>query len=751
MKNFSKQKLNIFILIFLTNLFYYFPNIISQTKIYKNKEEPVAKETIDIKPKLKILDAVYGILDNKIRSGEAVALKNTFYKQWLEREKDGKDKAIIKNSLLDKTRAIFYILLVGKPHGQVITNNSSIRFKYKKSYLGARKRKFHYGIAKKSSDAYFYKGETLAVERKTSWKIKSDHPNIVSGSKIYLKSNNPETELTYLEKYKRGAIQARARQNKPTEKAKFIIYRIDSKKNIVSDLIDLKAYQTRTKGKEKLKDILAPYIDQNTSKLEWKKSLGKWEWNKYFGNPAKYLFKQMKITYQLDRQPPVTKIFEQSVGKINFPTTEEIKNAKREIKARIETKNNLESVGFVQAPGYPKQRYLKQLSVCGNHVVGIDNQNKIYKWDGNIKSWKRIAKRNFKKLTVSINGILFGLGDDNKIYKLIKRKPKKLAKGKRGRTRLINWQKISEDKFQDISLTNMANFWAIATDGKVFKRDETGKWIQVGQKTGLSKISTATDGTTYGLTKDGKILRWIGKTDYKDDKGWLEISGPKLKKISVGSEKYIWGIGEFGKTYRWTGEEWEEELQGIPVEQITVNSAGEVWLLAKETPPHPAGNPIYYKERNVWKFSDSIALLSSYYQNYLSINEDGKVNAETQWAGETEKFIILNPENKDDTGPVNYQQPLVLTSDYFKTNLNIKAGNVVAEKATLKNAERWKFIKQIARKKIDITQKGEIVKGTRTITPIALQSSDGKYLGTNEAGQVYLIENPIPGTQWQIE
>lgn len=93
--------------------------------------------------------------------------------------------------------------------------------------------------------------------------------------------------------------------------------------------------------------------------------------------------------------------------------------------------------------------------------------------------------------------------------------------------------------------------------------------------TKFSRISCSKDGSTWGIKKNGNVVR-------KDDFGWTKIAGPKMKQISVGAKHHVWAVDKKDNVYSWQGGNktghWQKE-SNIALTQVAVGNDGAVWGL----------------------------------------------------------------------------------------------------------------------------------------------------------------------------
>jgi len=84
----------------------------------------------------------------------------------------------------------------------------------------------------------------------------------------------------------------------------------------------------------------------------------------------------------------------------------------------------------------------------------------------------------------------------------------------------------------------------------------------------LAWVSTASDGSTWGVNSAGMIFRWNGNE-------FTQTTDGRLAQISVGNSRDVWGVNSANEIFRWTGNTWVK-VHGL-LKHISVGSDGTVW------------------------------------------------------------------------------------------------------------------------------------------------------------------------------
>jgi hypothetical protein len=654
------------------------------------------------RPTLKIVDVEYGIFDDIIRSGEYVAFKNSApeisgdpaynaaYHNWL---RDGGDWFHLDNAQLGKDKIFEIQRDEVEKNGYLIKDGVSVRLRSLNRdniWLGLEQTWQVLVVA----NCWTGKGKEKD-DQSASWTIKKVNGGgeITNLTDTYLLSNSPNSKDQRLQRWGVTAGTDKAIVRSPggefvhgEQNCRFQVYRLapfaPQDQTKIGKFAEPQAFKTKSFGPEQLTKIVQSLVKKPTG-LSLIEDGIKWQgerdaWDKLFGNPTadtsglSHLWNRIKITYQLDRRVCTAKFFDQYDKKIQLPTQEELTIAQNDIDARTETKERLEGIGFKKAPGG-----LKQLASFGKNIIGLNSANGVYKWNNEKNQWDslKINLPGIQQIAVDSNGTIFLL-KQNKLYEVIKDTPQLLS------------QKMPN--LLSFSLSGKDNLWATGNTSTLYKWDDAKKqFIAVINPNKINFISTGSDGTTMGLTQDGKIYEWVAGIDYQDPAGWSPVEGPALEQISVGSAKYIWGLDKLLKVYQWTAAEgWKEEARATGLSQIAVNNLGEIWALVYETPPEAPDNAaIFYSEKSVWSFGNTVALKNPYSNKYLSADAKGEIKLVGWQAESEESWIIKKATDEKASGPLTYNSKIALKSSKTGKYLAIAptaATKKVAEKVTEK-------------------------------------------------------------------
>lgn len=427
--------------------------------------------TISQTPKLTINNVNYGLLDNKVRSGEFIALRNFGTKDFLGREERGKkwfrdeqlfetkDKRTIKKGDRPFDEFIFQIIKVRDENksdskiedliGDVINKGDEVQIRaikldkdegnppylgYSEKYYLAAKAKNVRGASQVTDESSPYIGWQIFHEGKNDFISHTD--------KIYLKaaSTGIEAKQDLLVHYA-GNNRPVLYFDAPTKNDHYwTIYRLAAPidgKDLNRIKYNLGTYQYKNQAAKitGILNTLNGYIANNKINIEENVT----NWNKIFGTPVldkfpkdanrseSNLYKQLKIDYTLDRTN-YSKEFQQGKA-IQIPTEEEIVKSTGEVKQRGKTQQEFEVEGFIS-----QNKYFNQIAVGGNNVCGINKDLEILIWNKENKTWEKISdlnkllmpdrritdknrrKKRIPKIDVSSDGTLWVL-NDGKIYK----------------------------------------------------------------------------------------------------------------------------------------------------------------------------------------------------------------------------------------------------------------------------------------------------------------------------------------------
>lgn len=111
----------------------------------------------------------------------------------------------------------------------------------------------------------------------------------------------------------------------------------------------------------------------------------------------------------------------------------------------------------------------------------------------------------------------------------------------------VTWTVMkSSVPIRQVAVGSASNVWAISSDGRVFRLNNTAWELMPGV---LSQISAAADGTVVGVNAADEIFRF-------ENNNWTRLPG-LLRSVSAGSAQNIWGVNAAGQVYRWTGSTWQ--------------------------------------------------------------------------------------------------------------------------------------------------------------------------------------------------
>ncbi len=711
-----------------------------------------------VRAKLTILNAEYGILDNKIRSGENVVFKNKKTECFLEADEDL--WVYTKNKLKDfNEKYIFQIeKLDGKP-GEIIKSGDKVIFKCMTPfgdatyYLGVGEKTSPWGMGSAAKKWYFTNLVTKKTDEAAHWIIGG---RVTEGGNVTLKSVVNE-KLVYDTKHSEKKAVVAGDPKEVDDRERFRIHRVlpPTKGNISLNFVTLRS------NKIKNTDII-PYLNglinspnQIITNLNGGITIED-DFSDSFGDlglshPNTNIYKQLKVEYELDRRTYTHMYTDGEI--IQIPTLEELIKAKQDVANRNTIKKDLEEIGF-----FPVKGRLVKISSDAGLTLGLNADNDLLIWNEKTQSFEPI------KTELATPPLPPALKDNKVIQatiKLPKIKLKDIAGGNDGtiiaisnnnqvfQVQLTNGAAILHQllpsKFVDVSVENKNNIWLIDPKGNVFKTTLEAKQAQqVGTRI-FAQLSADVN-EAWGLTADGTLYRWMGGENYQDDKGWVKISEQKFKQISIGKD--VWAIGEY-KTFRWNKDNNRFEEIGVArhMGYITTSNTGEVWILVPEKPNLPMGDAVYRKAKLLLTLNHPIALQGSN-DEYLTVGPEGFVSAATSWP---ESFTFVNPANPESPEIFKYQQEIVIKSlvnDLYIKAVQDDAGNIfiTATETDPQNATNFKIINQL-----NPEDSNEIEKGKQA--QIFLETTDGLQLGTKRLdGSLYLDQNRGGfDKKWQIQ
>ncbi len=691
-------------IIFLTIL-----AILSFNNLLPQQQE---KELANIAPKLEIIKGEYGIINSTVHSGDHIALNCKDINCWLlgimlgPRDYWGTINeywgTINKKKFSPKGVFIIKRYKDEQKPGAPINYNDVVTLKHvlTNKYLGER-----------SHHPYL---QDQILEKNTQWEILNGTGSIKHRSgTIRLESQSENSKYDddkqYLLRKSRSWNRGRIKGKADDDRIDFTVYRVYSNNNY--------NYTTpvvsTAKGKRSHAQILASLIS-NKDHLITDLSDGinqEINFDELFPiDPTPGLWKQLRVTYKLDRLTCEPKIFEQADKIIKLPTKDELIKAKRILKKRTDKTESLKKLGFQKA----SENYrLTKVSTGNGQTWGLNDKGEIFKWYNN-----KLLKAPDKAKEIAVFGdLVLIISPNNFLYKLIKKERK--------------WEKVLNQKFTKVSIADKENVWLIDTEGKVsILNSKTNELTTVGQNIRLTEISAASDWTVFGIDKDQNVVRWDGGSDYELDEGWTTLTNINPIKINTGSEKYVYAINNHGKLYSFTGQDWEEIREGSGAVDIAADASGNIWLLIEETPGLPGGHAIYYKTRNVYVYGDTIAL-QAYHKKFVTVEPDRELKAITGWPITiNESVTIVSPE--DETGPLHYQQEIALRS-VDDTYLTVdEEGNLSATETEITDNSKFKLINEA-----DPESEDEIAKDSEAAVNIE-SITTGLQLGSKrKRGQIF--------------
>ncbi|RIA92714.1 hypothetical protein C1645_764264 [Glomus cerebriforme] len=193
---------------------------------------------------------------------------------------------------------------------------------------------------------------------------------------------------------------------------------------------------------------------------------------------------------------------------------------------------------------------LVQLAVGRDEAWGIDAEDKIYRYkDGVFKQIPGLAMN-------------VGVGADGTVW-VVNR-----AMG------IFSWNGFTWTKVDgflvQISVGDKTHVMGVNNQNIIFTRsngDINGIWISIAGS--LADVSIASDGTTWGITKDKDVLRWDGIST------WEIVNEKKLKQIYVSSQEYVVGVDDNNLIYQYVNNSWSR-LEGS-FNYIAISIDGTLW------------------------------------------------------------------------------------------------------------------------------------------------------------------------------
>jgi glucose/arabinose dehydrogenase len=210
---------------------------------------------------------------------------------------------------------------------------------------------------------------------------------------------------------------------------------------------------------------------------------------------------------------------------------------------------------------------LVDIEIGDNGVVyGVNATGQIWQYANN--SWTRI------------NGVLtdISIGDDGSIWGTNAQKQVWRRVGN-----LWQQQNVSLDT---ISAVNSTDAWGVNANAEVYRWNGSVWQIDGEPNTAVvpTEISTGSDGVAFAVTNSEKVYR-------RDGDNWTQLPGA-FTKVAARNANEVWGIDALGNTSLFNGTSWEQ-VNGIPLKDISVSSSGEVWGIGLE-------NNVLRRSGNQW-------------------------------------------------------------------------------------------------------------------------------------------------------
>lgn len=108
-------------------------------------------------------------------------------------------------------------------------------------------------------------------------------------------------------------------------------------------------------------------------------------------------------------------------------------------------------------------------------------------------------------------------------------------------------------------------------------------WEQRGAVGQVSYVSSASDGTVWGITPTQAIVRWSGRSApgvMSSTGSWVAMGGAAVQ-VSVGSAAEVWVVNASGNVYKWTGTTWTNRPDAGICTAVAAAADGTVLVIRK--------------------------------------------------------------------------------------------------------------------------------------------------------------------------
>jgi hypothetical protein len=241
---------------------------------------------------------------------------------------------------------------------------------------------------------------------------------------------------------------------------------------------------------------------------------------------------------------------------------------------------------FPQTQGSTGSNLLKAVSCSGkNFIYGLTNAGELYHLSGRVgeQQWTPMDVGGFrlKDISVARGGTIFGIGMDGSLWKYHAGKFEALLPNDVNRLQSISamskrkiygidesgqplflklarfgsnntWERLGAIKLRKIStggrLLRRTEVWGLDQQGSAF-RWFNDSWVPMNMK--LRDISVALDNAVYGVSQDGRLMKWDGGDSFHLQDRELKgdnrdyIMNARLSNVTAYKEgKHVYGIEE---------------------------------------------------------------------------------------------------------------------------------------------------------------------------------------------------------------
>ncbi|MBD3231426.1 hypothetical protein GF322_02070 [Candidatus Dependentiae bacterium] len=710
---------------------------VSTKKSFSQFPMQIPTQLEDVGVKLEILNATYGVLDDKIRSGENVVLQNKRTKSFLEA-----DKSLwvhTKNKLENFNKQfIFKIEKLNGHHGEIIKSGDTVTFQSLTPfaqeaayYLGVNK-KAGWAIAQGAKKYYFSYLVTKKTDPAAHWEIKGDVKETGIITLKSLKSNKYLYDTKYPTQI--GVVEGSTKKAEDSEK--FYIYKVvPPEKGNINPLLTV-AFKTKKIKNTDIVDYLNGLIKnpKNTIRTLDDGITIENNFNEVFGNiglthPNSNIIKQLEITYKFGPNTYQHTYLEGE--KIQIPTKKELLIGKKTVATEENIQQDLNEIGFKKVPGD-----LTKIATNNGITLGINMLQNLFIWNEQANNFLPVVIKNIelKDVAIGSDGTIIIISNENKLYLLeIKQSIPFIYSGQI--TQLFN------SNFLDVSIENKNRIWLIDTNKNVFQTNLETKTLQPIGTQKFKQIS-ASQADVWAISTENQVFRLLAKANSKNDINWILIPGISLKQIAVGKE--IWGIGEF-KVYKWKNNKFQEIGPARHINYVSISSTGDIWAIVYNA---NKPNTTYKKTKEVRTLNSPIAL-ESFFSKYLTVNpENNVIAATTTWP---ESFSFIDPKNPNSSAPLKFNQEIIIKSilnEMYITSKQIDENKsfLTASVSTPQEATIFKVVNQLNKQDTSEIEKA-------FTNPIYLQTLEGLQLGAQKSdGSVYLDSNKGSlDKKWQLK